>query len=66
MSKTVIADVVIMSKELHNQSVPSFTEEDIEIEQHMNGYYLRFYPKKKLSLKEAEAIKAYLTKRRES
>ena len=52
------------SKTPNNQSVASFTEEDIEIEQHMNGYYLRFYPKKKLTLKEAEAIKAYLTERR--
>ena len=31
--------------------------EDIEIEHHMNGYYVRFYPKKKLTKEESEEIK---------
>lgn len=49
----------------NNQSVLHFTEEDIVIEQHMNGYYLRFFPKKKLTLEEAQQLKSQIIKRRD-
>jgi len=54
-----------LSAKQNNQSVLDFTDEDILIEQHMNGYYLRFFPHKKLTLEEAQQLKSQITDRRE-